>query len=111
MRFDEGQDGAAVVFEVDEEDEGLRGVYGEDAVFITRLVRRGGDKVLDGVLMLQDSHYWVDIHGCEGALFGERVSAVADVEFVVEEPDVCFDACAAPFERFVERDAAPVVVV
>jgi hypothetical protein len=36
---------------------------------------------------------------------------VSDEEVVGEEPDVSFDASAAPVEGVIEGDAAPVVIV
>ena len=63
LRRDNRIDGVAVVFEVDEEDEGLGGVLFEDAVF-----GFGGGLGGGRVLLVEDPRDVVDVHGAEGAV-------------------------------------------
>lgn len=100
-----GERVVAAGFEVDEEDEGLGRVFVEDAV------AGGFAEVVFWVHFVEEIHKRVDVEVSESAVCGEGGGVVADVEFFVEEPDVCFHARAAPVDGVEERDAAPVVVV
>lgn len=95
--FDNGEERGAVGFEVYEEDEGLGGVFVEDAVAGEGAVFEGGC----GVLFVEDLDEGVDVEVAEGAVLGERGGAVADVELIVDEPNVCFDTCAAEVNSLV----------
>lgn len=102
------EDVVAVVFEVDEEDYGFRRCFWEEAVFRRRGCGWGGWVL---VLVVQQFYQWVDVHGSKCSVGCQGVGAVADVEFLVEEPDVGFDACATPAKGIVEGNPSPVVVV
>ena len=61
--------------------------------------------------MVEYFHERLYVHGTEGAILGECVCGVADEEVFIEEPDIGFDASAAPSEGIIEGNPAPVVVV
>ena len=79
-----GEDLRAVVFEVNEEDEGLLSRCVEDAEFGGVIQFRGGEEGRVLVLVVQHLDKWVHVHGAEGAVLGKCVRAVADEEVFVE---------------------------
>ena len=66
----------------------------EDAGFRGGGEQRGGER--RAVLVVEDGEQGVYVHGAQGLGGRKGVCAVADIEVVVEEPDVGFYAGAAP---------------
>nr|POE87590.1 queuine trna-ribosyltransferase accessory subunit 2 [Quercus suber] len=89
--------GGAVGLDVDEEVEGLGAGGVVDAV-----ARGASHEARVGVLPAQDVEDGLDVERGEGARGGERALLVADVQRVVVQPDIGFDADGADGERGVE---------
>ncbi len=105
---DVGPEVVASSFEVDEQDKGLIGFGVEDAVWWHVGIRI---EVRDWILLSKDLEEGFDVEGFESAIWCQGVGVVADIEFLVEEPNVGFHPDTAGLDRFVKRYFAPIVVV
>lgn len=74
--------------------------------FVAVRVERGG-----GVLHFEDLKQRVHVQRGQGAIGSEARKGVADVEFLVEKPDVRLDTDTACLDGGIQWDATPVIIV